>query len=226
MASTAVREKPIIFSGDMVSAILDGRKTMTRRIVKPQPEYFDREPHWRWSAPRHKKYNVGPFAVADGDNPSIFGDYVVGDLLWVRETWAPIHDTGIRYRADNGRRDWPPSWEHREQLDRWWQKFQPPRAHDVWASPIHMPRWASRLTLEIIGVRVERLHSISEGDAIAEGIEYTGDRIQDGKRCSGAVSVQGAFEHLWDSIHGKSYPWKSNPWVWCISFRRVEESNA
>ena len=194
-----MKERPIIFSGELVKAILEGRKTITRRVVKPQP------------LQKSARYFVFP-----DDAPKKFHDSddirdlcpfgSPGDHLWVRETWYPcVPGSGVaQYKADADCNDI--KW-HSEQGHRW-------------RSPIHMPRWASRLTLEITGVRVERLQEISEEDAAAEGssgcfekhLHYDGREF----RCS--------FERLWDSINATrpGHSWESNPWVWCLSFKRCE----
>lgn len=203
-ATTATREKPILFSAPMVRAILDGRKTMTRRVVKPQPEYFKQYPHWRWK-PSSK---FGPFAIDHGDNPSIFGKYIPGDVLWVRETWHPSARLGteyeIEYRADEARRTVDAGWEGpTPQIDAAIGKG--------WRPSIFMPRWASRITLEITEVRVERLQEITEADARSEGADIIGP---DGDHWD---CYRDAFTYLWGKINGEG-SWESNPWVWALSF--------
>lgn len=192
-----MRERPILFSAPMVRAILEGRKTQTRRVVKPQPA-------GAWAAPGRR---ACPYGQA-------------GDRLWVRETWG-THDQGfdtaeestvVVYRAD---------------VDR----PEPKR----WRPSIHMPRVASRITLEVTGVRVERLHQLSEADALAEGIH----RIDIGSgyepRYSAAprswadavegdpdvqLTASAAFRELWESINGLR-SWLANPWVWVVEFKRL-----
>lgn len=177
-----MRERPIIFSGESVRAILDGRKVQTRRVIKPvQPRDDGRWPAGRDPVP---------------DCP--FGR--VGDRLWVRETWADHPDgDGPIYRATD------PTWDDEPGSIRW-------------RPPIHMPRWASRLTLEVAGVRVERLQAIDKAGARAEGCHGI-----DGDGHRGYVPPLDQFEAAWDALNGKRAPWSSNPWVWVVTFRCVEE---
>lgn len=204
-------EKPILFSGEMVRAILEGRKTQTRRVVKlPKEKGKEYRFDGAWKD-GPKPFNAGeylhlPFRnLADGPNGWEHEMSVrefcphgnPGDLLWVRETWRPQdgmtiecrYQDEIEYRADGNRPKEP--------------------TDCCWKPSIFMPRWASRITLEIIGVRVERLQDISSADAIAEGVPVD-DPIHD-------------YQILWDSINGKrpGCSWLSNPFVWAISFRRV-----
>jgi hypothetical protein len=204
MTATATREKPILFSSPMVKAILDGRKTQTRRIMKPQPEHFEQYPHWRWTTPQLRKDGLGPFAIDSGDRPGIFGKYVPGETLWVRETWGPRTEQGkpvesrhyVKYRADFID-DSPPA----DGMD--WHTYE-----DKWRPSIFMPRWASRITLELTDVHVERLQDISEDDAKREGVPAS----------LMASTHRIGFFNLWTSIHGCNAD-ESNPWVWVLSFR-------
>lgn len=187
-------ERPILFSGPMVRAILDGRKTQTRRIVKPQP-------HGDCAAIEVGLYHPVVIDRHGDEQPGaeIFGAYSLdgewgvkcpygmpADRVWVRETWIPSDMGGFHYRATD------------EVLP------------CIWRPSIHMPRKASRLTLEITAVRVERLQDISEADARAEGLALAG-AILPGR-------AAGCFSRLWDGINGKRAPWSSNPWVWVIDF--------
>jgi hypothetical protein len=182
-----VKERPILMSAPMVRAILDGRKTQTRRVAKftqimdgPFKGYLSFKgiaynPDTKLPSMRRLLASVCPHGQ-------------LGDRLWVRETWAKAGEVGdeVEYRADN---------------------------HDPlgakWRPSIFMTRNKSRIDLEVTGVRVERLQDISLDDCEAEGIEFP----------PGARSV-GNFAALWDSINGEG-AWKSNPWVWCIEFKRV-----
>lgn len=235
-----MKERPILFSAPMVRAILSGAKTQTRRIMKPQPysngrwsrEAQDIVCHNDYLPPSALLLDVGrgknryTCSDVEDDLPTSCPYGVPGDRLWVRET----------LRRRDGGRD-PDVWQYEaDQRD-----VQLPRDHpDVpamisWAHhkerphcpSIHMPRWASRITLEVTDVRVERLESISGEDARAEGIAVP--------RCSCEVCMRSsamcpadasehvmAFAQLWDAINGKRAPWASNPWVWCVSFRRVQ----
>ncbi len=154
------KERPIIFGSDMVRAILDGRKTQTRRVIKPQPVLSDgAEPSWSWR--------------------------------WGEATPPQL---SRYYRVENFKRDMSDFCPYGKVGDRL------------------MPRWASRITLEVVSVRAERLREITTEDALAEGIT---------KNLSLTPRVQ--FAELWDSINAKrGYGWDSNPWVWVIEFERIE----
>ena len=213
-----MKEKPILFSGPMVRAILEDRKTQTRRVMKIQPR-----PHVDVSA-----------GFVDGRYTDGAQFYKVpygqpGDRLWVRETFALWHRTSVEYSLE-----WDTITDKAaDALEVYGQNIQIAYRADGeddsgWRPSIFMPRWASRITLEITEVRVQRLQDISEEDAIAEGIgkqflpDLKGNRFHwhDDKqdRCTTAAA---AFHGLWDSINGKTYPWYSNPFVWAITFKRV-----
>lgn len=186
------RERPIIFSSPMVRAILDGRKTQTRRQIKPQPVEIDgRILAWRGGL-------FQPKALPENSNIFQHCPYgVVGDRLWVRETWASL-SAGNRppfvYRADgDGERV---------------------RVDAPWRPSIHMPRWASRITLEITDVRVQRLQEISDEDARAEG--WPGNP----EPPYGCHHPRLWFRNLWKDIHDCG-AWERNDWVWALTFRRV-----
>lgn len=192
-----MKERPILFSAPMVRAILDGTKTQTRRVVKPQPPAkvssiylpFKQEPN-NWQG----------FADSDGlihwYGRCPYGQ--PGDRLWVREAWRWVcpddPDTAI-YRADgHAASKLPPGFK--------------------WKPSIHMPWAASRITLEITAVRVERLQAISEADAEAEGC-CTPLRGHDDD------FARGCYRNLWEQINGVG-SWTANPWVWVIEFKRVK----
>jgi hypothetical protein len=205
VTATATREKPILFADRLVRAIRDGRKTVTRRPMRPQPEYFKQYPHWRWKAAWHRKCNVGPFAIDSGDRPGIFGEYVPGDLLYVRECWGPRMENGkphpvqqyVKYRADFAD-DSPPA----DGMD--WHTYE-----DKWRPSIHMPKWAARLWLEIVSVRVDRIQDITGDDCLLEGIEPQG--------IGSDMAMVAAFQKSWDSIYPGS--WDRNDFIWRIEFR-------
>lgn len=186
-----IKERPILFSAPMVRAILDGRKTQTRRIWK----------HYQ------------PMANLDPDTFKRACPYgVPRDHLWVRETFSKEADGRLVYRSDKSA-IYSTSGKIRGSLFYLPSDYEPIR----WRPSIFMPRWASRITLEIVSVRVERLRDISERDAKAEGVCETCN-------CLDAVIITSTdhYRRLWDSINGKTHPWSSNPWVWVIEFRRIK----
>lgn len=215
-----IRERPILFSGPMVRALLDGRKTQTRRVVKPQPSDYTPETvapqRLQGQPPKHPRpyfdaYNGGPHWCWWDEYDRQGADWikcpygVPGDQLWVRETWCEAdtpsgYDYAARFTQDTRGWGWRPS--------------------------IHMPRKASRLTLTITDVRVERLQDISEADAIAEGVQRVGGGALRWENWSGVegqsgASPKAAFALLWNHINGKG-AWDANPWVWALTFQ-VEE---
>lgn len=205
-----MKERPIRFSEPMVRAILDGSKTMTRRIIKPQPTHFNPA-----GTPRRVVPNGGP-------SESICCPYgEPGDRLWVREAFSGPHCMD----ASDGCKAVPPSkWGDCSRI--WYWADGNPTEGD-WTRPrpsIHMPRWASRILLEITAVRVERLQDISEDDAQAEGLEYS-ERFEG--YCIGEAEHYNShdprlsYASLWESINGPG-SWAANPWVWVIEFRRIE----
>ncbi len=192
-----MKERPILFSGEMVRAILEGRKTQTRRIVKPEPLPYTEVWHPREQVCRHTDYWFARVAAR-----CKYG--VPGDRLWVRETWGDGEqnncEPGVYYRATD------PAWDEEETGFRW-------------KPSIHMPRWASRITLEVTGVRVERLQDISEADARDEG---AGLLLEDREYWDGDPDqYRKCFRVLWESINGPG-SWAENPWVWVIEFKRIE----
>lgn len=244
-----VKSRPILFSPPMVRAILDGTKTQTRRIIKPvlgpQASWTPWEGKGTWKA----NGLLGDIPVA-ARAMILYSPWSVGDTLWVKESfWTydkPITNRLLREGADT----WPTVNGQTvaygdEDADVWrdlkWVK----------KSSRFMPRHLSRITLEITDVRAQRLQDISDVDAIAEGVKFevpSGalpeisnhpndfERWSDSKKeewfkrtaratymaqCQGASNAIAAFKELWDSINGKTYPWKTNPWCWAITFKRV-----
>lgn len=214
-------EKPIIFSGAMVNAILNGEKTQTRRVIKPQPEFelFTED-------------DFIAYTIAHGDNYGHYervANYRVGDSLWVRERHTFIADH-FAIRAGVAYADRYVSW-----LDDDTSKLNGKTVFNVmspdawkWRPSIFMPRWASRITLRVTNVRAERLQAISKEDCCAEGIESL--ELYD-NYCSIASSigdlgeppVKRAFVDLWNQINEKrGYGWDSNPWVWVYTFEKVD----
>lgn len=212
-----MKERGMIFNGEMVRAILDGRKTQTRRPIKWKQTRFteigEREDGSRWPWSEDAEH------ACDFWHPCPFG--AVGDRIWVRETWNKYGGL-LTYRADH---DW----------------IDDMRKETVctakWVPSIHMPRWASRILLEITDVRVERLNAISPEDAESEGLEctnFTGFGDEPGLPSYPEPDVYfdplkkqwkeyppEAFAGLWESIYGEG-SWQANPWVWVITFRRGE----
>ncbi|MFH1603229.1 MAG: hypothetical protein ABIH03_04915, partial [Pseudomonadota bacterium] len=207
-------EKPILFSAPMVRAILDGRKTMTRRVALPRHD--DKTPceHWepsqdRTCMQRHCEHGSEGLYSKYGSN---------GDRLWVKETFACGSDSWVPhgnwkdgasaeiiYVSDESRKCQPCN---RDQY-RWWSKHSG-RNHGKGNMPsIYMPRWASRITLEIVSVHAERLRDITEPDAVAEGIEGPSDT----PFCLGDCrTAYGKFHELWDSINAeRGFGWDVNP---------------
>jgi hypothetical protein len=206
-------ERPISFSDPMVRAILDGRKTQTRRVVKPQPPADHPFPQpcvndgYYWNDSKDDHDDVSFWPTYSTCLPCPYGK--PGDRLWVREAWAVVPhvtDNGPKHRAkgDGTGVTWQADWNANP------SGFK-------WKPSIHMPRWASRITLEITSVRVERLGDISEADAISEGVLIDGIGNPGGPM---RVS-QRAFKIFWQAINGPE-SWAQNPWVWVIEFQKVE----
>ena len=194
-----MKELPIRFSGPMVKAILDGSKTQTRRVVKQDRDgLLDCKPTPAWDA-------FWQCVACPYGKP--------GDRLWVRETFGIDDEDGaVLYFADP---DTAQNAEHARICEDRYPRRRP---------SIHMPRWTSRILLEITGVRVERLQDISEADAQAEGIEYS-ERFEG--YCIGMAEhyhshdPRLSYASLWESINGPD-SWAANPWVWVVEFRRIE----
>lgn len=211
-------ERGILFSAPMVRALLDGSKTQTRRIVKPQPANDPKKHHlirpyntsigqWNWVLASTGHGCGDPFDCPYGQP---------GDRLWVRETFSDIYGAGgdevrrkqeVMYRADG--------------------EMDPYVIGGRWTPSIQMPRWASRILLEIVSVRVELLQDISEGDARAEGI--TPHEVRQFAMFGASAEERAAmhrraainpYRDLWESINGIG-SWSANPWVWVVEFKRV-----
>nr|WP_232446003.1 hypothetical protein [Burkholderia ubonensis] len=244
------RERPILFSGPMVRAIIEGRKTQTRRVAIPKRSAVDfigggpkNGPDWNdpscWG---FEDPNSGFWWALRGNEechqlPCPHGD--VGDRLWVRErsigteTFEGGRPTrryaGIAYRADDGRAEVDIDLDTYQALDA--------KESRGWSPSIHMPRWASRITLEITGVRVERLQDISEVDAIDEGARTLDegwlrqhfpayfaarDATPPGERRPLGPSPRMRFAKLWDGLNAaRGHGWDTNPWVWVVEFKRM-----
>lgn len=213
---TETKARPIIFSGPMVRAIRDRLKTQTRRVVKPQPgkSGIHMLPGNRDPDGRRMKHHA--MSIGDAENTRFWScPYLPGDLLWVREAWQVWKEfdhlkprdlpeealKNINFLADGNK------WDSRVR------------------SPIHLPETASRLTLEVERVRVERVQEISEADAIAEGFESTAVLTDDGSDYTGIYAYE-QFWEVWDYLNAKrGYLFESNPWVFAYKFK-VREASA
>jgi hypothetical protein len=218
-----MKERPILFSEPMVRAILAGTKTQTRRVLKLQPPA---------GAEHHSLADVGhPWHDIYGhDGPAVhrvrcpYGQ--PGDRLWVRETWNWFDPEAIPEARRGERADF--TGQQGERQIEWCAAYAADgplaypgyegRGH--WRPRIHMPRWASRITLEITGVRVERLQDISEADAQAEGCSLE-CMTPTGDDSGSAIYGPGGYLALWESINGAG-SWDANSWVWVVEFKRVE----
>ena len=205
-----MNERPILFNAPMVRAILSNTKTQTRRIFKPDRMTWDANGRYTTYAMRGGELSTtgsGPFKPSSWLHYCPYGQ-PGEDRIYVRETWAAPHaydhlpprlipqDARIHYAATED------------------------RGGLLWRPSIHMPRWASRITLEVTGVRVETLQDIDLADALAEGISDTGALILDsaGNEQGGPIAE---YAVLWEQINGPG-SWDANPWVWVIEFKRVE----
>lgn len=207
------KERPILFSAPMVCAILAAKKPQTRRVMAPQPD-------------------IKPVALIDRDGDPFVDDLGrhvwstgmrefacpygrAGDRLWVREAWALVPATAYRASVGVVQTVNPLDQDDAAIYRAGWDRSEPGVR---WRPSIHMPRWASRILLEITDVRVERVRDVSEADALAEGV------LPDGR--AGADPHKYTFKRFWDQINAKrGYGWAVDPWVWVISFRRVEEAS-
>lgn len=212
MSTPSVKERPILFSTDMVKAILDGNKTQTRRVMKAQPS-------GSYNNIIQGNYSDGEEAflyVAVGQEQADFYKCHYGqkgDVLWVKETWCDMRtasmpdDNGLRYKASTGKNNF------------------------TWKSPLFMPKKAARIWLKITNVRVERLKDISAQDAIAEGIKYSNskagfcgyDYLSGGYNLM--TSAQQSFFYLWKKVHKiDRYAELENPWLWVVEFDVISTS--
>ncbi|ULK19895.1 hypothetical protein [Klebsiella pneumoniae] len=236
-----MKERGMIFNGEMVRALLSGRKTQTRRPIKWKQTRFteigEREDGSKWPWSEDAEH------ACDFWHPCPFG--AVGDRIWVRETWATLGNEdgccidweGNLCKGDerSAARIYRASCEQRPgdyglwsiPDDAYWKPHTKEHKFEgAWRPSIHMPRWASRILLEITDVRVERLNAISEEDATAEGVPPAGSLLPDYPGTfltpkDDFATAKVAFQRLWESIYGEE-SWKANGWVWVISFKRVE----
>lgn len=208
---------PILFSGPMVRAILDGRKGQTRRVIKPQPQEFSLRPSDVSVAPYctgNPELGMAYYWMSGGlwnSTSKFFPRYKEGDILWVRETWKHIFPEAngpIEYRANHG---------------------EGAKVTGGWRPSIFMPKQVCRLFLKATRVRAERVADISREDSIAEGLAcLTKDKADVAYAWKdddnhGHGTATGAFRGLWDSINAKrGFGWEVNPWVWVYTFEQVE----
>lgn len=232
-----MKERPILFSGEMVRAILDGRKTQTRRLIKPQPEplYSKVVDHFKYSSGENWRldgwYPTSRSGVQGAWKPDHYRcPYgISGDRLWVRETWNLLECYGTEFGGAPYEWDiyegkipkkkpqspYTPGYDfpHSGMLIGYCATSEDPETDGPWRPSIHMPRWASRITLEVTDVRVERVRSITENAAYAEGIGLD-------PRLPHPIAW---FRDLWDYLYSsRGLGWDANPWVWVIEFRRIK----
>lgn len=211
--ATSVKERPIIFNGEMVRAILNGTKTQTRRIAALNETLME---------PRYKGDSWKQLADTARKAALSISPFQVGMRLWVRETFNALIDPGAPSREVKRK-----VWNSKEQETEYWVvDYQADGPHTRimdqtgdrrWQPSIHMPRWASRITLEITDVRVQRLQDISEADAKAEGVPQRAIDTRPGHY------NREMFQELWHTIHAADGPngWDASPWVWALTFKRI-----
>ena len=236
-----MKDHPMIFNGEMVRAILEGRKTQTRRLIKIGKEWGDTAEEFSIIKINELDSSVDPhWIVFHNEYPEEGGSVPfkcpfgkIGDRLWVRETWADVNtdngpalmfkDGSFHFCVDDA---YPVEYSRYPNCNftMWCGDLARGEDGHAWRPSIHMPRWASRITLEITDVRYERLQDISEEDAIAEGI--VGGYLENGTSGFGSnenmpdiYKAKWKFKSLWNSIYKN---WDANPFVWAITFKRVE----
>jgi len=209
-----MKERPILFSGAMIRAIMAGQKTQMRRVIKTQPEVTEQRLRemgaWKdgFTLSQHVD-TAWQHGFIDVDCP--YGQ--PGDRLWVRESWST--DSTLDAKPPSSFKAWPIRYVADGKIIKHGSFFG--NADGKTRPGIHMPRWASRILLEVVSVRVERLQSISEADAEAEGIDFL-RHVQDADE---TLTARDLYECLWDGINGAG-SWEANPWVWVVEFKRIE----
>jgi hypothetical protein len=213
-------ERPIIFNAEMVIAILEGRKTETRRVVKPQPP---NDAHCAFGFDRARFWIDAPFNT-ESRYPSCDKEvrvpYPLDCVLWVRETWQTVDTSGVewftlRYRATPDEQFDIPA------TDAMWDKYGGGNFRSSWRPSIFMPRWASRLLLRVEDVQAERLHDITADGARSEGVP-----APESKKALKSPDEYALFRfsRLWDEINVKrGFGWDANPWVWVIKFELLRD---
>lgn len=239
-----MKERPILFSAPMVRAILEGRKTQTRRVVKAPRGHelvelrsYEADP--RFSGMHNDPMSWG-YPYFDDGAPALLGQWpelcpygVPGDRLWVREAHAIVPRTAYRC-SDGVQQVLRPDDDHDAAIFR--EGWERSTGGIRWRPSIHMPRWASRIDLEVTGVRVERLQEMEgqgpypgESDALAEGVhrihhgdgEYYYSAFRNEPHPNNWCDPTDAFRELWESINGAG-SWDANPWVWVVEFKRIK----
>lgn len=242
------RVLPILFNTDMVRAILDGRKTVTRRVIKTQPKFrlcytFAGCNHGTWSYPNDTAYEFWgeeyrlPDCITDDDKKMVWKPPChTDDVLYVRETWAPIYPD----KESNEVRGYLYKEDSLEEYDKRYPDGEDYQWEGKWHPSIHMPKEAARIWLKVKDVRVERLQEMKPVDVIKEGAYpdcldclnaygESGSQCCYGteEQCSQCDEVMMEWEKLWNSTIKKSdldfYGWNANPWVWVIEFERCEK---
>ena len=233
-----MKERPILFNGEMVRAILDGKKTQTRRVIKPQPTQI-REAEYELDCGKAWLVTYANGTPED-EWIEVCAPYNVGDHLWVRETWQPDFsehgDVFIHYRADDKwgiypmTEEIPDEWVEREwtKLDDIYRAASVPQNSGgrwlpesigfkaPWKPSIFMPKWATRIWLEVTGVRAERVQDITATGIMEEGVKGWKAPM---------LLARSRFQALWDSINAKrGFGWDTNSWVWVYEFELLETS--
>lgn len=224
------REIPILFSTPMIQAILEGRKTQTRRIIKPQPDedgvdYMENPPVLDWEQIYKDVWKPWIWDTEEGERKHVFCPYgQPGDVIWVRESFTII-GTDIIRGSDGEVIEETSKYVFRGQKQKHIEELY------KWKPSIHMPKAAARIWLEVVSVKVERLQDITNVDAVKEGInseyfsslnENTGGRLYWNYHANNYLTKcpTSSFQTLWESINGKD-SWHLNPWVWVIEFKRI-----
>jgi hypothetical protein len=214
--------RPLIFGKNDIQAILAGQETQTRRVIEPQPpaQFYGSMQGVFFRDCYELIVDMGEGLAAASKTLTVKQHFMCpygkpGDLLWIREGWRTEELAngldGIRYQADEQFR---PIENTFETANAWCEAHQNGKHGDKWRSPLHMPRWASRIALGLINIRAERLQELTDADALAEGVRLHGSTRYAGEAVDG-------FAKRWDDSNGERHPWESNPWVWKIEFVRA-----